>query len=419
MLKLTRPLSDHSIIPMSRSVPGVLLLFLFSSSVAVAQMGPAAVAVAPVEKRPLELTQPLVASVEPVTRTILAAEQEGLVSERLFDEGQRVEKGAVLVRMNTDLVKIQRDAAQAALESAQGVLEQAKAEQDRAKRELERNRSLYETNVAPEKEFLDAQTAERVANATVAIETAHVAEQKAEVDRLDTILRKSEVRSPLDGVIARRHVEVGQAVRQWDPVAELVQLDPLFVRVYVPEQVISQVRVGEVAHVTIDALGGQTLDGKIEQVLPEADPGSRTFPVKILLPNEQMNVRPGFFARVTLLSRQIEDAVVVPKNAVVTQGQASRVVIAANGQAQVVPVQLLASDGEHFAIKPLQGEIKAGDLVVVRGNEMLQPGMPLQVLNSAPGGGAGGAGGAGGGEAPPPATPTTNADSSAAAATHQ
>ena len=350
-------------------------MLVLTAGVAGAQ-GPAQVMVAPVEKKPLVLTQPLVASVEPVTRTVLAAEQEGLVSERNFDEGHSIEKGTLLLRMDTELMEIQRAAAAAALESAEGSLQQTQAELERAKRELERNRSLFETNVAPEKEYLDAQTAERVANANVAVATATVAEKKAEVQRLDTILRKSEVRSPLEGVIAKRYVEVGQSIKQWDPVADLVQLDPLFVRVNVPEQVIARVSVGDLAHVTIDALGGQAFEGKVAQILPEANTNSRTFTVKVLLPNPDLKIRPGFFAR-AVLSSQAESAMLIPMDAIVSHGPAAHVVAARNGQAVVVPVERGPMIGNKIAVT---GELKEDDQVIVRGNESLMGGEPLMVL---------------------------------------
>ncbi len=98
-------------------LPLSVILMLLPASVCLAQM-PAQVMVAPVELRAVELTQPLVATVMPVTQTVVAAEQEGVVEERMFDEGQRVEKGAVLVRVNTDLLQKERDAALAALETA-------------------------------------------------------------------------------------------------------------------------------------------------------------------------------------------------------------------------------------------------------------------------------------------------------------
>src|SRR5262245_48448892 len=96
----------------------------FISLSAWAQM-PAQVAVAPVERRSMEPTQPLAATVSPVTRTTVAAEQEGVVEERMFDDGQHVEKGAVLARVNTDLLKSQLEAAVAAQRTAEAELQAA------------------------------------------------------------------------------------------------------------------------------------------------------------------------------------------------------------------------------------------------------------------------------------------------------
>ncbi len=360
---------------------------------ALGQMGPAAVVVAPVEQRALELTRPLVASVEPVTRATLAAEEGGLVLERTFDEGQRVERGALLVRLDTDLLEARKAAAEAAVRSAEAAVKQAEAELTNARLELERLQGLRQTQIATEKEVRDAQMVVDVNAARVVAREAEVALRQAEVSVLALQIAKSQVRSPFEGVVSQRHVEVGQWVRQGEAVADVVQLDPLFVRVNVPESVIPQLQSRGEATVTIDALGGETFTARVDQILPQADPNTRTFAVKLLLDNPEMRVRPGFFARVTLLSRLIPDAVVVPKNAVVTQGKESRVVLAVEDQAQIVPVVLVGSDGERYAIKPLQGEIKPGDQVVIRGNEALRPGAPLQILNAGHGQGGGHPGG--------------------------
>ena len=79
----------------------------------------------------------------------MASEQPGIVAERFFDDGQRVKKGDVLVKLNTDLLVTERDAAQAALKMAQGELAQAKSELSNAQREEKRLKELFETNVAP------------------------------------------------------------------------------------------------------------------------------------------------------------------------------------------------------------------------------------------------------------------------------
>jgi len=199
------------------------------------------------------------------------------------------------------------------------------------------------------------------------------------VDRLDLMIRKSQLRSPITGVVARRHVEIGQWVRQGEAVADVVQLDPLHVRVNVPESVISRVKRGDQARVIIDALGSGERTATIDQILPEADPQSRTFAVKLLLPNEDLSVLPGFFARVVLVSQTQSAELLVPRDAVVTQQGRSHVVAVRDGAAAVVPVQLGPADGAMIAVT---GELEEGEQVVTRGNEALQPGMPLTVLPS-------------------------------------
>lgn len=355
-----------------------LFLLLLLSAPVLAQQGPQAVVVAPVEKRAAPLTQPLVASVEPVTRTTLATEEAGLIAERLFDEGQHVEKGAVLARGKTDLVQAQRDAADAAVQSAVAHLAEAKAEAENAKRELERVRRIAETNVASEKELNDAITNEQVAVATVAVRNAEIAEKKADVARLDLLLTKANIISPIDGVIARRHVEVGQWVKQGDPIADVVQLDPLHVRVNVPESLIARVKVGDPATVTVDALGGQSFTGKIDQIIPYPDPASRTFPIKILLPNPEHKIWPGFFARATITSQTATAGFLVPRDAVTTSGGQQRVIVVRGGKAVPVPVALGSGAGDKVSVT---GELTETDVVVTRGNEMLRGGEDLIVQN--------------------------------------
>src|SRR5690606_13741963 len=79
-----------------------------------------------------------------------------------------------------------------------------------------------------------------------------------------------------------------QWVRQGEAVADVVQLDPLFVRVNVPESVIPQLQSRGEATVIIDALGGETFTARVDQILPQADPNTRTFAVKLLLDNPEM-----------------------------------------------------------------------------------------------------------------------------------
>ncbi|MGH7213305.1 MAG: efflux RND transporter periplasmic adaptor subunit [Tepidisphaeraceae bacterium] len=359
----------------------VLLPIVLAASFAVAQMGPAQVFVAPVEKRSVELTAPLVATVEAVTYTTLAAEQEGLVDERLFDEGQKVEKGQVLVRVDTELLKIQRDAAEAARLAIAAELKQAQAEVDNANRERDRIAEMRQTNVAQEKEYRDAVTDAEIAIAKVAQKSAEQAEKKAEVDRLSLMITKADVKAPIAGVIAKRHAEVGQWIKQGDAVAELVQLDPLWVRTAVPEEAVQRVRKGDEATVMVDALGGKTFAGKVDQILPVADQASRTVWVKILVPNPDGSIMPGFFARATLSSSTSDASLLVPKDALVPQGERVHVAVVRDGKAVLVPVTRGPSHGEKIVVI---GELSEKDQVIVRGNEGLRGGEDVIVLNAPP-----------------------------------
>lgn len=352
------------------------------TSLALAQAMPQKVTLAPVEQRVVSRTQPLVASVEPVTRSLLAAEEAGLVAERYFDEGRSIDRGLELVKLDTDVLHSQLTAARAARASAAAMVERANADAANAADELTRMTGLFKTGAGSEKEIRDAVTADRVFKAMAVVRTAEMAEKAAEIARIELLIRKSRVVAPLDGVVVKRHVEVGQWIKQGEPVAEVVQLDPLFVRVQVPEELMGNVRKGDSALVTFDALRGRPpVAATVDQILPDADAASRTFTVKLLLPNPGHRILPGFFARAQLTQTSDAQRVLVPSDAIVSQGERQHVVLFKDGRAALVPVKHAGSEGGRTIVT---GDLKPGDLVVTRGNESVFPGQQLIPLNMPP-----------------------------------
>src|SRR5687767_8477071 len=160
-----------------------LLAVVLAPAVCAAQMGPTSVTVSHVQKRQVALTSPLVASVEPVTRTTLAAEQGGLVAERLFDEGQVVQAGQVLVKMKTDLLEAEFATAEAARASAEATVTRSQAQLENATNKLARMVRISETAASGE-ELRDAATEEKVRKADVAVQKAIHSEKAAEAARL-------------------------------------------------------------------------------------------------------------------------------------------------------------------------------------------------------------------------------------------
>jgi RND family efflux transporter MFP subunit len=370
-------------------------------------MGPQAVEVAEVRVGRAALSRPSIGTVQPMVRSTLAAEEEGLVDERLFDEGQQVQQGAVLIRTNADLVRAQLAASGAVVEALKSQIEQATAERDRAKLEVERMRPVIEQRAAPQKELDDAERDYRVSVAILANRRATLAEKQADLQRMRIMLARSEVRSPFDGVISRRYVEVGQWVKQGDPVADVVQLNPLHVRTNVPENLVAQLRVGDAVAITIDALPERQFEGRIDRVLPEADPATRTFAVDVKLENPDGLIRPGFFARATFYSGSDEPALLVPRDAVVNRGTVSHVIAVREGKAVLAPIRIISGVGDIMAVR--SEDLTAGETVVTKGNEALVGGEALMLPRGAggPGGPPGGRPGAPvGGPSGPPATTT-------------
>src|SRR5690606_10597010 len=139
-------------------------------------------------------------------------------------------------------------------------------------RERDRITGLYEQGAATEKEYFDAINEHEQAVASVNVAEASVSEREAAVEELKNRIQQTRVVAPFKGVVNRRYVEVGQWVQQGEPVAEVVQLDPLYVRTGVPEGVLSRLKVGASGSFTVDALGGETFEGVVAEIQTVANP---------------------------------------------------------------------------------------------------------------------------------------------------
>lgn len=350
----------------------MIAMVLLGAAVATAQ--PAMVTMAPVQELRASVGLPMVATVEAVTRSEVAAEEEGLVAERMFDEGDQVKAGQILARLDVVLLQRELEAKRAEAAAAEAEVARASLQTSNAKREFERVEALYKNNVAPEKEYLDATTDLKLAEANEKLRAATLEQRRAELARLETMIQKSTIRAPFDGLVARRWAEVGGWIGRGGRVAEIVQIDPLYVRIGVPETLMSDLLGVHSAEVSFDAMPGRTFEARLDKILPEADAATRTIPVRLILENDDGLLRPGFFARVVLKS-STRVGPAVPRDAVVRRGTAAHVVAATERMtARIVPVEIVATSGNMVWIK---GEIKPGDLVVTRGNESIRPDQQL------------------------------------------
>jgi RND family efflux transporter MFP subunit len=200
--------------------------------------------------------------------------------------------------------------------------------------------------------------------------------QQEAVRKLDDQINLHTIVAPFDGYLTTDHCEIGQWLLKGAAVAEVVYLDEVDVEVQLAEDNVSGARVGAEARVEVSALPGEVFVGKVALVVPQANPRSRTFPVKIRVPNRTVNDQPllksNLFARVTLPLGKAEKATLVPKDAIVLGGPSPIVyVVGSDNKVKPVPVQLGVCSAGLIAVR---AELKAGEQVVVQGNERLMPG---------------------------------------------
>jgi membrane fusion protein (multidrug efflux system) len=145
----------------------------------------------------------------------------------------------------------------------------------------------------------------------------------------------------------------------------------------VPERYVPSIKKGDQAVVTFDALPGDTFQGKIEAVIPQADAGARTFPVRINISNPKGAIKPGMLGRATLPTGNPHKALLVPKDSLVLSGNRKVVYVVIDKTARLVPVETGSAHGPLIEVK---GDLKADLKVVVRGNERLRPGQPVKIV---------------------------------------
>ncbi|WP_287599306.1 efflux RND transporter periplasmic adaptor subunit [Thermomonas sp.] len=223
-----------------------------------------------------------------VNGTDVTTEAGGVVRSIEFEAGQPVAAGAVLVRLNT----ANEAATLKALETSARLAEtQAHRWQQLGKDKLV---SLDE----------------------VQQRTAAAAAARAQVEAQRALIAQKTIRAPFAGVLGIRKVNLGQFLAPGAPVVSLQQLDPIYLEFSLPEQLIGQMVDGTSVRATVDALPGQSFEGKVTAVEPQVDTNTRNFRAQATLRNPDGALRPGSFAKVGFDLGSEREVVVIPQTAV-------------------------------------------------------------------------------------------------------
>lgn len=335
-----------------------LLVYTLNSTRVEAEKEPAAAA-GPPPGMPVETTQ---VAVEPVNRrlsavgtlqsdesVVISAEIAGRVEQIAFDEGEKVEAGQVLLRLDDSVLKAELDRAAAGLGLSRANYKRAEA--------------LLKDRAISERERDEAYAKWQLDEAAVRL---------AQANRAKTVIR-----APFSGRLGLRNVSPGSYLRPGDSIVTLDAVDPIKVDFRVPEGFARQVAVGQTLQVTVDAVPGSTFAGEVIAIAPQLDAQGRSMLLRARLANERHLLNPGMFARVSLVIEERAEALMVPEEALIAQGDSQLVYKVVDGKVEASPVKL--GIRQKGRVEILEG-VRAGDTVITAGHLKVRPGMPVTVL---------------------------------------
>ncbi|GJM04446.1 MAG: hemolysin D [marine bacterium B5-7] len=313
----------------------------------------------------------LTGSVASIRTSRISPKVEGYIEKLLVDEGDAVKKGDPVMYFDRQLAEIE-------IARVIAQLNEAKA------REKEFIRQRDETAELVKKKHIAA-TSYEAAVAEVEINATVVQRLEAQLKRQQVILKYHVLYAPFDGIITNKLVEVGQWVQTDTPLFELTELNPLRVEVPVPQYYFTQIKIGTQVKIKYDAIPDREFTAQVTSKVPVSSQNTRTLPIMIRVENKQQLIAPGMSVRVIfqLATANTTQSVLLPRDAVVqkTNGTKTVWIVADNNDLdRVSPVLVKTGKSYLSSIEITSDNIKPGDRVIVKGNELLSPDQTVTIL---------------------------------------
>ncbi|MGH1352587.1 MAG: efflux RND transporter periplasmic adaptor subunit [Methyloligellaceae bacterium] len=344
-----------------------------------AQSGARLVGVDAVKAEPLTQTVPVIGRLVALRSGNVAARLAGYVDDIRIKVGDSVKKGQLLALLSTESLKADVLLAESELLDAKAELVTEKAQADLSKTELRRQQGLKSSVAFSQAKFEDAQKKLAVANAQIERANAKVKIKEASLQQAKLKLAYASVAAPYDGVVVQSFTEKGSYLRIGDPIIKLIDVESLEVEADVPANRVGGLATG--VEVTFQLNGKAAYKARVRSVLPSENSLTRTRTVRFspIFSNKPGLLAEGQSLTISIPAGEKREIVTVSKDAILKRGGADIVYIVQKGKAMPRPVTL--GEGTEGRVEVLSG-LKAGDLVVVRGNERLFPGVQVRFEKS-------------------------------------
>ncbi len=291
-------------------------------------------------------------NIEPWTTLSLMSKLNGTIAEILVREGQKVNKGDVLARIDAEEYHIAVDRAKSAYELA--------------KAEYARDKAIYAKGVIP--------TAELDTNKT-RMETAQADYENAKLQ-----LARCTITAPMRGVVRKLDAKVGLQLAIGDPLAEILEIDRVKAVVGIPESDVTAVRGIDSVDISLQALGDRIVTGKVHYLSSSPESVARLFRLELAIDNRDGEILPGMFFRADVVKRIVPEAIVIPFYSVISRNNQQYVYVEEEGVVQKKNVRLGVM--EKWAVEVTEG-LAAGEKLVVEGHRDVEDQQKVKVVKAA------------------------------------
>ncbi len=290
------------------------------------------------------------APIEAFAEADVIAKVGGEIRQLLVEEGDEVRKGQVLARLDGERLTLELNESEAKLRKLQ--------------RDYERNVDLQAKGLISDGDF------EKIKFEMEALEAAF--------NLASLELDYTQIRAPIDGVIAERFVKIGNTISEGEALFRVTSLDPLVAYLHVPEREYRNIAAGQPVGIEIDALRGETIIAAVSRVSPIVDPQTGTFKITVEISDEKRRMKPGMFGRVSVIYDVHENALQIPRSALVENEGASSVFVVEDDRAVRRAVD--TGYGNQGMVEVVSG-LQEGDQVVTVGQASLKQDSRVTVIN--------------------------------------
>ncbi len=392
----------------SWSYHGAVLFFAVGSSVACSRQETAQargrdeaarrVKTEVVRQEPVRRTVEVVGTLAAEDEVTVSSQVEGVVSRIAADLGDRVSAGQALVELDREKLQYNLDQQKASLAralakygaSAPGQLpaieqtpdvQKAAAELQQARQAQQRAEELHKRQLIPKQQLDDADATLRAKQAIYDAALQNAKNLRADIDAsnasmklADRQVRDGVIRAPFDGYVQKRLVSLGELVKAQMPVMSVVRMDPLKVTAEIPERLAPWIKVGQPVELHVDAYPDTTIEGTVSRISPAVNTQTRSFPFEAHVPNHDILLKPGTFARVHIETSKVDQVVTLPYDALQYRYGVNRVFVVDGGRLAARELKVGERLGDRIEIT---GGVAPGEAVALTDVEKLVDGQKV------------------------------------------